>query len=153
LAVYEKYFQAPFLASTEVFYTQESSDYLAQNPITEYMKKASLWLDDEEERVKNYLHESTRDALIKTTEKVLLTDHSKLMQEQFQPLLERHKIDDLTRMFHLLNRVPDTLGQLRDIFESHVREEGLLEIKKITEPMSAAGSGAGTPQEGEKKGI
>jgi cullin 1 len=113
--------------------------------------EASVWLDDEEARVKNYLHELTRKVLVSTSEKVLLSDHSTLMQEQFRPLLERHKIEDLTRMFSLLNRVPETLGILRDYFENHVREEGLLEISKMGASSSSSNSGIHTPEEDQKK--
>lgn len=92
--------------------------------------------------------------MIKTSEKVLLKDHATTLQDQFQPLLERDKLDDLTRMFTLLSRVPETLARLRDIFESHVKEEGIVAVKKAVaatpESNANGGSGAATPAEEEK---
>jgi cullin 1 len=78
-----------------------------------------------------------------------LHDHASSLQDQFQPLLERDKLDDLTRMFALLSRVRDTLVRLRDIFENHVKEEGLIAIKKAVAAISEGGSGsiAATPVE------
>lgn len=150
LEVYKEAFEKPFLAQTEKYYTAESNAYIADNSVTDYMKKAVTRLQEEEDRVDLYLNSSTRKSvsasetpfkdslltvassqLVTTCENALVKSHSEVLQEEFQRLLDQDKEDDLNRMYNLLHRIPDGLDPLRARFEDHVKRVGTSNVEKI----------------------
>lgn len=64
LDVYKANFEDEFLVATEVFYTAESSQFIAVNTVADYMKKVETRLGEELVRVRQYLHPSTEVEVI-----------------------------------------------------------------------------------------
>ena len=131
LDVYRFHFEKPFLAETQKFYQRESKQFVAENSIVEYMKKAQARLEEEEERVKLYLHEDISQELRKTCNQALIADHSIILRDEFQNLLDDDKVEDMQRMYNLLSRIANGLDPLRLKFEAHVRSAGLAAISKV----------------------
>lgn len=131
LIVYQFYFEKPFIEATRAFYEDESRRFVAENSVVEYMKKAESRLEEERARVDLYLHPDILKNLTETCLDVLVSEHSPLLRDEFQPLLDAERQDDLARMYRLLSKIKDGLDPLRGKFESHVRKAGLAAIDKI----------------------
>lgn len=131
LDVYRYHFERPFLAATTEFYQAESKQFVSENSVIEYMKKAEARLSEEEERVSMYLHQDIAVPLKKACNMALIADHSTLLREEFQVLLDNDREEDMARMYRLLSRIPDGLEPLRTRFETHVRKAGLAAVQKV----------------------
>ncbi|ODQ55601.1 Cullin-domain-containing protein [Saitoella complicata NRRL Y-17804] len=131
LDVYRDSFEAPFLERTKEYYQAEAEKFISENSVVDYMRKVEARLNEEESRVVMYLHPSTRKGLMQASESVLIAAKAELLQEEFQPLLDSDKRDDLSRMYNLLNRVKGGLDPLRIRLETHVRRAGLDSVEKV----------------------
>lgn len=131
LDVYRYRFERPFIEATTKYYEEESAQFIAQNSVVEYMKKAETRLEEEKDRVGLYLHQDIMTPLMKACLGVLVTNHSAILRDEFQVLLDGDRQDDLARMYRLLNRIVDGLEPLRTKFEAHVRKSGLAAVEKV----------------------
>lgn len=130
LKIYKEHFEAPFILSTEHYYNRESSEFLRQNPITEYMKKVEQRLEEEKKRIRLYLNESTEEILLKKCEEVLIQKHLDLFHNEFNSLLNDGKNEDLARMYDLVSKIPDGLNELKRLLETYIYNQGMEAIEK-----------------------
>lgn len=133
LDVYRFNFERPFLDATTAFYQAEAKQFLSENSVVEYMKKAERRLEEEEDRVSMYLHADIIVPLKKACNTALIADHSAILRDEFQELLDNDRYDDMQRMYSLLSRIPDGLEPLRAKFEAHVRKAGLAIVAKVAD--------------------
>ena len=131
LSVYKEAFEKRFLEETEAFYARESMEFIENNSVMEYMKKAEVRLLEEEKRVQDYLNESTMAPLNKTCEKVLIEKHMERFHQEFQQLLDAEKQDDLGRMYQLVSRIPEGLGEMKQRLEIHISSKGIFAIQLL----------------------
>ncbi|GAB7337285.1 hypothetical protein MBLNU457_g2650t2 [Dothideomycetes sp. NU457] len=131
LDVYRQSFEKPYLEATEKYYMQESRQFLAENSVVEYLKRAEQRLEEEKDRVGLYLLNEIMVPLMKTCEKSLIADHAKILRDEFQNLLDNDRVEDMARMYKLLHRIPEGLDPLRTQFENHVLRAGNAAVDKV----------------------
>ncbi len=136
LAVYKEHFETPFIQATGLYYKKESQVFLAENTVSDYLKKAQEWLRKEEDRVERYLHTNTRKELIAKCEDVLIRQYAHLIQDTSQKLLD----EDFQRACDLLARIPGGLEPLTKRFEAEVTHAGLSAVSKIVREGDAINS-------------
>ena len=117
-----KHFQIPFIEATECYYKKVNEKFIGT--VVDYMIFVERRLKYESNVT--YVHETSKKILMTTCETVLIQkDH---IQTEFQNLLDKDKIEDLTRMYGLLSRIPYGLNEIRIIFEAHVIHQGEMTI-------------------------
>ena len=127
--MYEQDFERPFLEATAQFYQHESQEYLAQNTCPDYLRKAEERLGEEALRVTHYLDASTEPKLKDIVETELIKRHAqKLVNMENSGLvamLRDDKVEDLSRMATLFNRVPSTLEDVRAVMKTYITQCGM----------------------------
>ncbi|XP_057368475.1 cullin-3-A-like [Daphnia carinata] len=127
-AVYEEDFERPFLAQSAEFYRSESQRFLGENSASVYIKKVEARINEESERAKHYLDESTEQRIVAVVEEELIQKHMKTIVEMENSgvvhMLKCQKTDDLHCMYKLLGRVSDGLRTMASCVSAHLREEG-----------------------------
>lgn len=88
-------------------------------------------MQEEKEHVTLYLHPEILTPLMKCCNTALIANHSGLLRDEFQTLLDNDRIEDLGRMYKLLQKIPDGLDPLRTRFEKHVIAAGKASVAKV----------------------
>ena len=88
LQLYTNAFEKPFLEATRKYYEADSTVFLEQHTLREYMRRVETSLHDEVERVQLYLHRKTEAAVTAECEHTLLVRHKDAIADEFTVLLE-----------------------------------------------------------------
>ena len=136
LNAYEKDFEAKLILETSDFYKRESSKWITQDSCPVYLIKAEKRLDEEHNRAKSYLHETSEGHVISTTQAQLITNHQmELLNKENSGLivlLENHRVEDLSRMFNLFARVKG-LKPMANIVREYLTKKGKAIVEKHEE--------------------
>jgi len=133
LEVYVVDFEEMLLSSTADFYSRCSAKWAEEDSFPDYMCKAEDRIKQETERVRQYLHSSTEDKLLRVCDEQLLQTPEQLLLEKensgCEALLRDNKTDDLSRMYRLFSRIATGLPPIGNIVRKHITDSGLQLVK------------------------
>lgn len=128
LDAYTQDFEDFLLISSEEYYARKSQVWIASDSTPDYMIKAEQALNEEKERVHNYLNNETEPKLLRVCEKELLEKHERKLLDKENSgckfLLQNDKSEDLSRMFRLFQRVPEGLPPIAALVKAHIEAMG-----------------------------
>ncbi|XP_054282232.1 cullin-3-like [Macrosteles quadrilineatus] len=133
-AVYEEDFERPFLHQSAEFYRMESQKFLGENSASVYIKKVEARINEEAERAKHYLDESTEARIVEVVEEELIKKHMKTIVEMENSgvvhMLKNQKTEDLACMYKLFSRVLDGLKTMSDCVSHYLKEQGKMLVQE-----------------------
>eukprot|EP00658_Telonema_sp_P-2_P081257 TRINITY_DN8287_c0_g1_i14.p1 TRINITY_DN8287_c0_g1~~TRINITY_DN8287_c0_g1_i14.p1 ORF type:complete len:765 (+),score=256.47 TRINITY_DN8287_c0_g1_i14:127-2421(+) len=133
LSCYQDDFEKEFIEQTHKYYARKASSLSEEESFPNYMIKAETFLQNEMERVKNYLHDSSETKLLEAAEHELLEVHQERLINKDTgviALLANHATEDMCRMFRLFSvkslqkGQQDGLQPIGDLMCKYVIEEG-----------------------------
>lgn len=135
LSVYEQSFLDPFIQHTHDYYAKESAQFLQENTVVDYNRKAEMRLQEEKGRVDVYLHPSSEQRVIETCQQCLIADHADIIRSEFAALLQGYREDDIRRIHVLLSKVDGALDPILPVFEAYVKQEGENAVMRLAKDL------------------
>lgn len=125
LQIYHDAFEEKFLNSTRTLYQAEGQQKMQSLDVPAYLQHVEKRLQEENERLLHYLDSSTKNQLIYTVEKQLLSEHlTGILQKGLENLLEENRLVDLSLLYSLFNRVKHGVIELCSAFNAYIKKRG-----------------------------
>nr|AZA04902.1 cullin1 [Prunus ledebouriana] len=152
MEAYEGDFEAYMLGDSGEYYSRKASNWILEDSCPDYMLKAEECLKREKERVSHYLHSSSEQKLVEKVQHELLVVYAtQLLDKEHsgcRALLRDDKVEDLSRIYRLYNKIPKGLEPVSSVFKQHVTAEGTALVQQAEDVASnQASSGAGTQEQ------
>lgn len=126
--LYEVEFEKPFITETQNYYRLESNQYITGSSCFAYLQRAKQRLNEELERLLNYLDSSTERLLIQTFLKEYVENHAlTLIQMENSGLIamiKNEKYDEIALMYELFSKVPESFQALSKNLSNYIVAEG-----------------------------
>mmetsp|Transcript_22385 Transcript_22385/g.52766 ORF Transcript_22385/g.52766 Transcript_22385/m.52766 type:complete len:742 (+) Transcript_22385:152-2377(+) len=133
LDAYNADLEEPLLTSTREYYAKKREDWI-NDSTPEYLIKAENALDQERQRVTDYLNSASESKILKVVEEEILEKVENILLEKessgCRALLQNDKSEDLQRMFRLFGRLENGLNPMASIFQQFVTSMGEEEINR-----------------------
>lgn len=127
LDAYNADLEEQLLNSTREYYTRKREDWI-NDSTPDYLIKAEEALNEERNRVADYLNSSSENKILKVVEEEILERVETVLLEKetsgCRALLQNDKSEDLQRMFRLFSRLENGLIPIAQILQTFVSSMG-----------------------------
>ncbi|XP_075556813.1 cullin-3-like [Dermacentor variabilis] len=127
-SVYQEDFEGQFLAESAKFYALRGQTYVEMKDALHYIARVEQHVDEESERARQCLDESTAGPVVQVVLEQLVGKHMKAIVDMEDSgvvhMLENRKTEDLRRTFLLLKRVQGGVKTLLDCVSKYLRDLG-----------------------------
>lgn len=125
LHIYDDFFEEVFLETTDRFYQKESRNVIRDYPISQYMKHVRKRLNQEQERIRNYLELKTEQYLLNIIYFQFIEQHmNEILTKKFDDLLEDNMYEDLSLTYRLFQKVENGIANLVKHFQKYIITKG-----------------------------
>lgn len=118
-----------YLTETRNYYLEESTLYLSEKGITEYLIRACERTLEEEDRARRYFTSEYFEQLNVACDEVLIKNHYKTIMRDFDVMFEKFDVDNLRRVFFLFSRIPSGIDPLISYLSNFIITRGTKEIE------------------------
>ncbi|KAM7350899.1 cullin 2 [Cochliomyia hominivorax] len=132
LKIYQWLFECPLLLASGEYYATEASALLERCTVSQYIEEVIRILEDEKQRAKKFLHESSLCKLLKQCEEKFINERLDFLYSECKQMVSQENRKDLRNMYIILKPIPDHLkGMLIQTFLDHIKNEGLETISTL----------------------
>lgn len=125
LQIYEEIFSGKFLQISDTLYKEESEKLMDDFDVITYLNYVQRRMNEEQDRIKCYLHKSSEKPLADILKKRLLKDHLQtILTKGVDELVDNNKIEELSLLFVLLDQVNNGHLELSKVFNAYLIKTG-----------------------------
>lgn len=124
LQLYKELFEERLLENTGNFYQKEAQKLYEQNDVSNYMIKVIEKLDEEELRLRKFIHHTSISPCKKECVNKLIADIQDRLLDEYKIMLKDEHVEDLSRLYILIRRLNEGCKKMADIFHDHIFENG-----------------------------
>eukprot|EP00742_Colponemidia_sp_Colp-10_P012374 GILJ01013887.1.p1 GENE.GILJ01013887.1~~GILJ01013887.1.p1 ORF type:complete len:778 (-),score=125.49 GILJ01013887.1:93-2393(-) len=125
--IYTTNFEAPFLKASHDYWEAQAVLWLETMSCLEYVRKVHQVIESENERVRQFLDDSTTPKLMSILDDVLILAHASQLLEMDSGILfmiKNEQTNNLALLYQFLKRVPATLDIAAAIVQPYLCERG-----------------------------
>ncbi|KAJ3378365.1 hypothetical protein HDU84_007628 [Entophlyctis sp. JEL0112] len=124
LSFYIDEFEKQYLEATRLYYLKESNKWISTLCISDFLKKVSQTLSEEDARNFRFCHPTSHKKVLRESENQCIASHKSRIYSEFETMLLNESFYDAKLAYLLILRIPDGITPILQIMQSHIMNLG-----------------------------